>query len=56
VQRVQEKDGGAMHWLYPQQGLDVVLGGSEKPLLQYISPKDFELIRAPLLANGDVLK
>lgn len=56
TQRVQEKNGGAVHWLYPQHGLDVVLGGNEKPLLQYISPKDFDLLRAPLLANGDVLK
>jgi hypothetical protein len=54
-QRVQEKNGGALHWLYPQQGLDVVLGGSEKPLLQYVAPKDFERLRAPLLANGEVL-
>ncbi|HEX5337286.1 MAG TPA: hypothetical protein VFW53_02505 [Gallionella sp.] len=55
-QRIRETKSGAVHWLYPQQGLDITLGGSEKPLLQYISPKDFELLRAPLLAQGEVLK
>lgn len=56
AQRIRETKSGAVHWLYPQHGLDITLGGSEKPLLQYISPKDFELLRAPLLAEGEVLK
>ena len=55
-QRVRETRSGVVHWLYPQHGLDVVLGGSEKPLLQYVSPRDFELLRTPLIANGEVLK
>jgi hypothetical protein len=56
AQRVRENMTGAIHWLYPQHGLDIVLGGKEKPLLQYLSPKDFELLSAPLLANGEILK
>jgi len=56
AERVRETKSGAVHWLYPQHGLDVTLGGSEKPLLQYVSPKDFDLLRAPLLANGEILK
>ena len=56
AQRVREKRSGVIHWLYPQHGLDIVLGGDEKPLLQYVSPGDFELLRAPLLANGEILK
>ena len=55
-QRVRETRTGVVHWLYPQHGLDVTPGGSEKPLLQYVSPRDFELLRAPLIANGEVLK
>lgn len=55
-QRVRETQTGVVHWLYPQHGLDVTPGGNEKPLLQYVSPRDFELLRAPLIANGDVLK
>jgi hypothetical protein len=56
AERVRESKSGTVHWLYPQHGLDVTLGGDEKPLLQYVSPKDFELLRAPLLAHGEVLK
>ncbi|MGC2049197.1 MAG: hypothetical protein WA635_11380, partial [Gallionella sp.] len=48
AQRVRENGTNITHWLYPQHGLDVVLGGKEKPLLQYLPPKDFELLTAPL--------
>ena len=56
AQRVQEKKSGAIHWLYPQNGLDITLGGGEKPLLQYVSPKDFDKLVRPLMAEGEVLK
>lgn len=56
AQRVSETKVGVTHWLYPQHGLDVVLSASEKPLLQYLSPKDFELLRAPLLAKGEIVR
>lgn len=55
AQRVREKESGAIHWLYPQNGLDLTLGGDEKPLMQYVPPKDFEKLARPLLANGEVL-
>ena len=55
-ERIREKKSGAEHWLYPLHGLDITLGGDEKPVLQYVSPKDFELLRAPLLAQGEILK
>lgn len=56
AQRVQEKKNGLVHWLYPENGLDITLGGSEKPLLQYVPPKDFDKLVRPLIANGEVLK
>ncbi len=56
AERVRETKSGAVHWLYPQHGLDVTVSESEKPLLQYVSPKDFELLRAPLLLQGEVLR
>jgi hypothetical protein len=56
TERIRETKSGAVHWLYPQHGLDVTLGGSEKPLFQYVSPKDFDLLRVPLLTQGEVLK
>lgn len=54
-QRIKEKASGAVHWLYPQNGLDITLGGEEKPVLQYVSPKDFSKLTQPLLASGEVL-
>ena len=56
AQRVRETKSGAIHWLYPQHGLDITLGGEEKPLLQFLSPTNFELLRSPLLAQGEILK
>lgn len=56
AEKIQEKDGGTIHWLYPQHGLDVVMKRGEKALLQYISPKDFDLLRAPLTEHGEILK
>lgn len=53
--RVKETRSGAIHWLYPKNGLDITLGGAEKPVLQYVSPKEFNRLVEPLLANGEVI-
>ena len=53
--RFKEKTSGAIHWLYPQHGLDITLGGAEKPVLQYVPPKDFIKLLQPLLDNGEAL-
>jgi len=54
--RIREKKSGVVHWLYPQNGLDIALGGEEKPLLQYVPPRDFDKLVDPLLANGEIVK
>lgn len=54
--RIREKKSGVVHWLYPQQGLDIALGGVEKPLLQYVPPGDFDMLTQPLLARGEIIK
>jgi hypothetical protein len=56
AERIKEKKSGSIHWLYPQHGLDITLSTSEKPLLQYLPPKDFDQLRTPLLAAGEVLQ
>ncbi len=40
------------HLLYPLQGLDVVVDGDGKELLQYVAPRNFASLREPLLAQG----
>ncbi|MCL2524707.1 MAG: hypothetical protein FWF20_11290 [Betaproteobacteria bacterium] len=39
-----------VHLLYPERGLDVVVDGDGKELLQYVAPRDFALLREPLRA------
>lgn len=36
------------HFLYPAQGLDVVLDSKGKEVLQYVAPAEFARLRAPL--------
>jgi len=56
AQRVRETKSGVVHWLYPQNGLDVVMSGNERPLMQYLPPKNFELLRAPLMEKGEIIE
>lgn len=39
-----------VHLLYPQHGLDVVVDGDSKELLQYVAPRNFASLREPLRA------
>lgn len=55
AQRIREKKSGAIHWLYPQHGLDIALGNDEKPVLQYVPPRDFDKLLQPLLLSGETL-
>ncbi len=37
------------HFLYPERGLDIAINEKGKAMLQYVAPKNFALLRAPLL-------
>lgn len=54
-QVIKEKESGAIHWLYPQHGLDITLGGSQKPLMQYVPPATFDKLVKPLVEHGEQL-
>ncbi|MDT8999038.1 hypothetical protein RQP53_07135 [Paucibacter sp. APW11] len=46
---------GQLHLLYPDKGLDITLGTEGKaarPLLQYVAPREFTRLTAPLRQNG----
>lgn len=45
---IPEPDSETMHWLYPEQGLDIALDPGGPEILQYLRPADFEDILAPL--------
>jgi len=38
-----------VHLLYPEKGLDVIVDGEGKELLQYVAPRNFSWLREPLL-------
>lgn len=42
------EEGGVIHWLYPDKGLDVAYNPEAKEVLQYIHPSQFERIVTPL--------
>jgi hypothetical protein len=46
--KIEDKKSGAMHWLYPKKGVDVVLHESEKEVITYVSPSEFFKITEPL--------
>ena len=46
--RIGEADGKIVHWLYPDKGLDVAISAQGKEVLQYLPPKDFQRLLAPL--------
>jgi hypothetical protein len=41
------------HWLYPQQGLDLILSEEGQAVLQYLPPRHFERLREPLARQLD---
>lgn len=36
------------HWLYPSKGLDIAIHANAKEVFQYVAPKDFDQVLAPL--------
>jgi len=48
AQRIREAEGNTTHWLYPAMGLDVALHDEGRAVLQYVSPKRFPILLAPL--------
>lgn len=51
-QIINEEQHGTTHWLYPQHGLDIMMGGGEKPILQYVPPTEFDRLASPLLKQA----
>ncbi len=46
-QRITE-ERGVVHWLYPEQGLDIARDPDGGVVIQYLNPADFERALAPL--------
>ncbi len=48
AEKIPEKEGKVVHWLYPDKGLDIAIGKETKEVLQYVSPKEFRRLVEPL--------
>ena len=49
AQRIREAENNTTHWLYPERGLDIALNDEGQAVMQYVSPKAFSKLMAPLL-------
>ena len=56
AQRIREAENNTTHWLYPELGLDVALNDEGRAVLQYVSPKQFPILMAPLQEQEPQLK
>jgi len=51
-QKLKDPEGDAVHWLYPDQGVDIALSERAKEVIQYVHPSNFDRIRAPLMGTA----
>jgi hypothetical protein len=46
--KINDPDSGGVHWLYADQGVDIVLSDDQKEVVQYVMPANFPGLVAPL--------
>jgi len=51
AERLPDPGGDLEHWLYPERGLDISVSAKRKEVFQYVAPKDFDSLAAPLRAG-----
>jgi len=50
-EKIPDTQSDAIHWLYPNIGVDVVLSAKNKEIIQYVQPENFSLLITPLRLN-----
>jgi len=48
AEKIADSASDAVHWLYPQKGVDIALSESDKEVILYVSPQNFDAILQPL--------
>jgi len=48
IEKVADSSSDAIHWLYPEKGIDVALSEENKEVIQYVEPKKFDTLVQPL--------
>jgi len=52
--KITDPQSGAVHWLYPEKGVDVVLHENEKEIIVYVEPEKFYKLMEPLESSATV--
>ncbi|KXX63788.1 hypothetical protein [Marichromatium gracile] len=52
AQRLVESEGGIVHYLYPDRGIDIALAADGETVIQYVAPAAFDTLLAPLEARA----
>ncbi len=53
--KIPDHKSDAVHWLYRNKGVDVVLSVKKKEVIQYVQPKNFDQLEKPLMQQPDQL-
>jgi len=48
AEKIADSSSDAIHWLYPDKGIDVALSEENKEVIQYVIPKNFDALVQPL--------
>lgn len=50
-QKLADPESDAVHWLYPDKGVDIALSDENKEVIQYVMPERFAELTGPLKAT-----
>jgi len=48
AEKIADSKSDAVHWLYPQKGIDIALSETDKEVILYVSPAAFNKVLQPL--------
>jgi len=48
AEKIQDPTSDAVHWLYPEKGVDIALSEENKEVIQYVMPEKFDTLVQPL--------
>lgn len=52
AERITESETGIVHWIYPETGLSIAVNPQGKELLQYIQPREADILIDSLRSSG----
>jgi len=53
AEKIADPTSDAVHWLYPDKGVDIALSEENKEVIQYVMPEKFDTLVQPLKAPAE---